>query len=147
MKMAFGFFKEKVRQLEKMDPNSTSGVNLAKETSDKAVEIIKELSGKDIDTKVKVIDNLIVFTNAAGGAGASTIATNVAYEATQKGLKVVLLDLNLLCPVQHTYLGIEQQMTKPDLVGYLLGQNSLSDSIDTSNKINLIFANNRTIND
>ena len=63
--MAFGFFKEKVRQLEKMDPNSTSGVNLAKETSDKAVEIIKELSGKDIDTKVKVIDNLIVFTNAA----------------------------------------------------------------------------------
>lgn len=147
MEMAFGFFKEKVRQLEKMDPNDTSGVNLAKETSDKAVEIIKELSGRDIDTKVKVIDNLIAFTNAAGGAGASTIATNVAYEAIQKGLKVVLLDLNLLCPVQHTYLGVEQQMTKPDLVGYLLGQNSLSDSIDTSNKINLIFANNRTIND
>lgn len=123
------------------------GINLVKATSDKATEVIKELSGKSYGTSRKMVDNLVVFTNAAGGTGASTLATNVAYEAFSKGLKVLLVDLNIMCPVQHSYLNIVQSIKKPDLVSYLLGEDSLSNAIDTSNAINLLFANNRTLND
>ena len=41
-----GLFNKKIRQLEREDLDS-SQVNLAKQTSDKAVEVIKELSGTD----------------------------------------------------------------------------------------------------
>lgn len=140
-----GFFDKKAKQLEKTaDENN---VNLAKATSDKAVDVIKELSGKSSASKRKMVDNVIVFTNASGGTGASTLVTNVAYTALQKGFRVLIIDLNIMCPVQHTYLDIRQDVDKPDLVTYLLGKNNLSESIDTSKNINLIFANNRTLTD
>ena len=141
-----GFFDKKAKQMERAvvdDPQ----VNLAKATSDRAVDVIKELSGKSSKTKGKLIDNVIVFTNASGGAGASTVASNAAFSALQKGLKVLLIDLNIMCPIQHTYLDIRQDIDKPDLVSYLLGKNQLSESIDSTRNINLIFANNRTLTD
>lgn len=141
-----GLFTKKIRQIERSEME-TDNVNLAKATSDKAVDVIKELSGKSTASGKKLVDNLVVFSGASGGTGATTLATNVAYEAVQKGLKVLLIDLNIMCPVQHTYLGIRQEMEKPDLVSYLLGKNALSDSIDTSNTINLLYANNRTLSD
>lgn len=141
-----GIFTKKIRQIERSEME-TDNVNLAKATSDKAVDVIKELSGKSTASGKKLVDNLVVFSGASGGTGATTLATNVAYEAVQKGLKVLLIDLNIMCPVQHTYLGIRQEMEKPDLVSYLLGKNALSDSIDTSNTINLLYANNRTLSD
>lgn len=141
-----GLFTKKIRQIERSEME-TDNVNLAKATSDKAVDVIKELSGKSTASGKKLVDNLVVFSGASGGTGATTLATNVAYEAVQKGLKVLLIDLNIMCPVQHTYLGIHQEMEKPDLVSYLLGKNALSDSIDTSNTINLLYANNRTLSD
>ena len=141
-----GFFEKKAKQMERAVACDKQ-VNLAKSTSDKAVDVIKELSGKSSKTKSRLIDNVIVFTNASGGTGASTLASNVAFTVLQKGLKVILIDLNIMCPIQHTYLGIRQTIDKPDLVSYLLGKNQLSESIDTSRNINLLFANNRTIND
>lgn len=141
-----GFFEKKAKQMERAVAGDKQ-VNLAKSTSDKAVDVIKELSGKSSKTKSRLIDNVIVFTNASGGTGASTLASNVAFTVLQKGLKVILIDLNIMCPIQHTYLGIRQTIDKPDLVSYLLGKNQLSESIDTSRNINLLFANNRTIND
>ena len=137
-------FQKKLRQLERSDE---SQVNIAKQTSDKAVDIIKELSGIKNNKGKKIIDNVIVFTNASGGTGASTIVTNVAYMALQKKLKVLIIDLNILCPIQHTYLGIKQDIERPDLVSYLLGKTNISESIDNSREINLLFANNRTLND
>lgn len=141
-----GFFEKKAKQMERAVAGDKQ-VNLAKSTSDKAVDVIKELSGKSSKTKSRLIDNVIVFTNASGGTGASTLASNVAFTALQKGLKVILIDLNIMCPIQHTYLGIRQNIDKPDLVSYILGKNQLSESIDTTRNINLLFANNRTIND
>lgn len=141
-----GFFNKKIRQLEKAQQDESS-VNLAKAASDKAVDVIKELSGKGMSSGRKLVDNVIVFTNAAGGAGASTLAHNVAFSASQRQLKVLLIDLNILCPVQHTYLGIKQEVDKKDLVSYLLGKNSLSESIDNTHEVNLLFSNNRTLND
>lgn len=141
-----GFFEKKAKQMERAVAGDKQ-VNLAKSTSDKAVDVIKKLSGKSSKTKSRLIDNVIVLTNASGGTGASTLASNVAFTVLQKGLKVILIDLNIMCPIQHTYLGIRQTIDKPDLVSYLLGKNQLSESIDTSRNINLLFANNRTIND
>lgn len=140
-----GLFDRAVREMEKKQGDEQ--VNLAKATSDKAVDVIKELSGKSSASKRKVIDNLIVFTNAAGGAGATTLLNNVAYAMSEKGLKVLIIDLNIACPVQHTYLNIRHELDKPDLVSYLLGKNSLSDSIVSTGAINLIFANNRSLSD
>ena len=64
-----------------------------------------------------------------------------------RNLKVLLIDLNITCPVVHTYLGIQQDIEKNDLVSYLLGKSQLSESIDTTKSINLLFANNRTLTD
>lgn len=139
-----GLFDRKVKEIELREEES---VNLAKATSDKAVDVIKELSGKRLAKERLVIDNLIVFSNASGGTGTSTLLSNVAYEATRRGQKVLIIDLNIMYPTQHTYLNIQQQLEKPDLVGYLLGKDSLSDAIDTTNEINIMFANNRTLAD
>lgn len=137
---------KKIHKLE--EGNSEEAINLAKATSDKAADVIKELSGKGTASKTKLVDNLIMFTNASGGAGASTIAHNVAYTATKKGIKTILIDLNIMCPVQHTYLGVKQEVTeKDDLVSYLLGKASLSDCIDKTHAVNLLYANNRTLAD
>jgi MinD-like ATPase involved in chromosome partitioning or flagellar assembly len=128
--------------------NSEQVENISKVTSDKAVDIIKKLSGADTSVKGTVADNYIVFTNMSGGTGASTVACNVAYEAASQGLKVIIIDLNIMCPMQHTYLGIKQSVTeKADLVSYLLGKTILGDSIDSSHIYSLMYANNRTIAD
>lgn len=139
-------FTRKIKEIEQKAEQSSNS-NLAKAASDKAVDVIKELSGVQHTKGKKIIDNVIVFTNASGGTGASTIAHNVAFEIVRKKLKVVLVDLNILCPVQHAYLGVKQGIEKPDLVSFLLGKNELSKSIDNSNEINLLYANNRTLND
>jgi pilus assembly protein CpaE len=141
-----GIFGKKLHQMENAD--GSEAINLAKATSDKAADVIKELSGKGTSKGRKVVDNLIVFTNAAGGAGASTIAHNVAYTATQRGIKTVLVDLNIMCPTQHTYLGIKHdKLESDDLVSYLLGKASLSDCIEKAHVVNLIYSNNRTLSD
>ena len=140
-------FQKKLRQIERSEQDKSQDTNLSKQTSDKAVDIIKELSGVHNSKGKRIIDNVVVFSNASGGTGASTLVTNVAYMAIQKKLKVLIIDLNILCPIQHTYLGIKQDIEKPDLVSYLLGKTSISESIDNSQEINLLFANNRTLND
>ncbi|MBO5389386.1 MAG: AAA family ATPase [Lachnospiraceae bacterium] len=144
--MALFNINKKVRQMERQ-AESEGQVNLAKTTSDVAVDVIKELSGKAQTSGKKLVDNVVVFTNACGGAGTTTLVNNIAYTASQRQLKVLLIDLNIMCPVQHTYLGIRQDIEKPDLVSFLLGKNSLSECIDTTNEINLLYANNRTLQD
>lgn len=141
-----GLFTRKLKQVEQL-AEEKGNANLVKNSSEKAIDLVKDLSGVKFSKGKKMIDNVIVFTNAAGGAGASTLAHNVAYEALKHKFKVVLVDLNILCPVQHTYLGIKQGLEKPDLVSYLLGRNNLNESIDSTNVINLLYANNRTLND
>lgn len=136
---------KKIRELE--EGNGEEVKSFTKATSDATANVLKDLSGKGTIKKRKLIDNLILFTNASGGTGASTIASNVAYTASQNKLKTILIDLNIMCPVQHTYLGIKQAMEKDDLVSFLLGKNSLSDSIDTSRAVNLMYSNNRTLSD
>lgn len=138
-----GFLNRKIKELESGEANA----NLAKAASDKASEVIKELSGKGTFEQKKIADSIIAFTNASGGSGTSTLVSNIAYTLFARGLKVLIIDLNIMCPVQHTYLGIQQELEKNDLVSYLLGKTQLSESIDTSKNINILYANNRTLTD
>lgn len=121
--------------------------NISEITSNTAGEFIKKLSGKDAGFSKKLPDNIIAISSASGGAGASTIVANVAYNAYKLGLKVLVMDLNLLMPTQHMYFNIKQELTKPDLVGYLLGKNSLGDAIENSKYCSLMYANNRGLMD
>lgn len=145
-------FDRKIRQFAGDDSNEDvkkeQGENLKKVTSDKASEIIKELSGVKYTQGKKLVENVICFTNVAGGTGASTIASNVAYMIRKQGLSVIMVDLNILCPVQHTYLGIDQSVgDKDDLVKLLNGGCQMTDAINSSKDIHLLFANNRSLLD
>lgn len=139
------FLSKKAKQIQNSDQQVE---NLSKVTSDKAVDIIKKLSGVDNNAKGTLVDNYVVMTNVNGGTGVSTITSNVAYIAACQGLKVLVIDLNILRPTQHTFLGIKQSVTeKADLVSYILGRNNLGDSIDSSHIYSVMYANNRNIAD
>ena len=142
-----GIFDRKVRQLAEDNEGDSSRVNLAKATSEKASELVGELSGKKYTQGKQLIDNVIMFTNVAGGTGASTIAANVAYAISTIGLSVLLIDMNIMFPVQHTNLGIDQELDKKDLVACLNGTGTIAECIDSKNKVHLLFANNRQLND
>lgn len=140
-------FIDKILSKDK-DDNTESQKNIGKITADKAHDIIKTLSGGEVKYTKKVIDNVIVMTGASGGTGVSTILSNTAYLAAQEGLRVLVIDLNIMYPAQHMYFGDnKQELDKPDLVGFLTGKSSLGESIETNGKISLLYANNRTLMD
>lgn len=141
-----GLFDRKIRQLASEDESDTR-VNLAKATSEKASELVGELSGKKYTQGKQVIDNVIMFTNVAGGTGASTIASNVAYAISTVGLSVLMIDMNIMFPVQHAALGIDQEIDKKDLVACLNGTGTIAECIESKAKVHLLFANNRQLND
>lgn len=138
-----GLFERKLRKLEE----SENGVNLLKASSDKASDVIKTLAGVGTDGGVKVADNLILFTNTSGGTGTSTIVSNVAFMAVEKNIKTCVVDLNILCPMQPALFGVNREAMKDDLVSYLLGKSRLSDCIDKSEPVHLIYANDKLLLD
>ena len=128
--------------------DTTDGKDFSTFTSESATNILKQLSGGKINYNKKVIDNLIVISSASGGAGASTIVSNLAFTAANEySMRVLVIDLNILMPVQHMYFGIKQDINKPDLVGYLLGKNTLGEAIEQGNSASVMFANNRSLMD
>lgn len=141
-----GIFDRKIRQLADEEESGTKA-NLAKVTSEKASELVGELSGKKYTQGKQLIDNVIMFTNVAGGTGASTVASNVAYAISTIGLNVLLIDMNIMFPVQHTALGIDQELDKKDLVSCLNGTGTIAECIESKSKVHLLFANNRQLND
>lgn len=142
--------------LDKISKKNKDGnvENISSITSEKAVSLIRSLSGADNRYDKRVIDNVVVFTNASGGTGASTLVANMGYVAAREGLRVIIIDLNLLTPIQHAYMGIQPEIGKKDMVDYLLGRCPLGEAIITKNEdtlsavgISLMFANNRAIMD
>lgn len=122
--------------------------NIGKITSDKAKSLIKQLSGGEVKQSKKIIDNIIVFTNACGGSGASTVMANAGFLAAEKGMRVLIIDLNIMYPSQHIYFAKgDAKIDKPDLFGYLIGKDALGDAIETTGNISLLYANNRTLMD
>lgn len=139
-----GFLDKVLSRLESTDGNE----NINKIINERFAELIRNLSGADVKRSKKVIDNVVVFTGAAGGVGVSTLVSNVAYMINKKyGLSVLVIDLNIMYPTQHTFWGIQQTLEKHDLISYLFGKNSLGESIDTTHEVALLYANNRTLMD
>lgn len=122
-------------------------VTVGKVTSEAVKNIITDLSGGEVELKTKLIDNVIVMTNVSGGTGVSTLVSNMGYIAKQKGLRVMVIDLNIMNPVQDSAFNIEPMMERPDLVGYLTGKNDLKSAIITDANFSIMFANNRTLMD
>ena len=120
---------------------------LANIDNDQATSILKRLSGGSVEYSKKIVDNIVLFMSASGGAGASTLIANVAYCAYKKGMRVLVIDLDVLLPTQQMYFGVKQELVKPDLVDYLLGKIVLGESIDKTPIVSLIFANNRGLMD
>ena len=145
--MAFNLFSKNKNENQAEEEKSEKKVNIQEMTSSSASKIIKQLSGGQIDFGNRMIDNFVVVSNASGGAGASTVVSNVAYTASRKGLRVLVIDLNILLPTQHMYFGIKQELEKPDLVGYLLGKNALGDAMEQTKNGYVMYANNRGLMD
>lgn len=124
------------------------GVNIGQIIANNTDNLLKELAGSKGKYKPKVIDNVMVFLGAAGGVGTSTLVANLAYTLSTKGLTVLIIDLNIMYPVQHNFFRIKQRIDKADLVSFLLGRNSIGESIDnTAGNISLMVAHNRTLID
>lgn len=121
--------------------------NIGKMTSEAAVSLIKRLSGSEIKRTKRVQDNIVVISSASGGAGSSTLVSNIAFTAKKKGFNVLVIDLNILYPVQHIHFGLKPEIEKSDLVSYLYGKTTLGESIDTTTNIGVLHSNNRGLLD
>lgn len=106
-----------------------------------------DLSGGEATQQRKLIDNVLLFTNASGGTGVTTIVQNVAAVCRSKGLRTLVIDLHLLYPMQDSIFGVEAMMERPDLTGYLLGKNDLRKAIINNGNFSILFSNNRTLMD
>lgn len=148
-----GFFKNilsknKDTHKERDDVSEDTGSeNIGSMVTEVADDLIKKLSGKNVKRTKILVDNVVVISNAAGGTGASTIVSNVAYMANKKGFKTLVIDLNILYPTQHSYFGLRQKVEKTDIISYLSGRASIGDCIENSGGIGLIYANNRGLMD
>lgn len=112
--------------------------------TEKAVDTVKSIRGnKEVDTRSKVVDNYILFTGH-GGTGASTLVANIANEMANRGLDVIVVDLDIVYPTQHMYVGVSEPVDA-DLVSALTGESTLGDSIYSKKKYHTLFASNATI--
>lgn len=129
--------------------NTETDKDITQISQKKAIDFIRDMSGGEVQYTKKIPDNVIVFTSTSG-AGASTLACNVAYTASadkKMNLRVAVIDLNIMMPSQNNYFGIKQELDKPDLVTYLLGKNPLGDSIINKGGISIIYADNKELMD
>lgn len=129
--------------------NIESSETFGQSAQTKAVDIIKELAGGEVEYTKKIPDNIVVFTSTSG-AGASTLAANVAYMAANNSklkLRVMLIDLNIMLPAQNIYFQTKTDLDLPDLVTYLLGKSTLGESIVNKGNLSLMFADNKELMD
>lgn len=122
-------------------------VNIGKLADDTLNKVIKEFSGSENRSKIKVMENVWAFIGGAGGVGVSTVVCNLAYNITKRGLTVLVVDLNLQYPIQHVLFGVKREREKKDLVSFLLGKNAFGESIENMGKVSVMYANNRYIMD
>jgi len=80
---------------------------------------------------------LVVVVHGAEGAGASTVAANLAIALTQYGTRVVLLDLDIETPTQHRLFGIPSPV--PGLRALLSGDVETAGEVLTNTELKNLF--------
>lgn len=111
--------------------------------------VLKELGGYGVKESKVMVDNIIAFTNCSGGTGASTIASNIAYVLGSSvfNMNVLVIDLNIVCPIQNVYFTKEDDKQENDIVDYLTGQCKIGDATVTHGNISIMYAINRSVAD
>lgn len=123
-------------------------VNINKIVGETTNKLIHDFSGSNFGKfGTKVADNVLAFIGGAGGTGTSTTLANVAYMMAKKGLTVLVIDLNIMYPIQHCYFGIKQEIDRKDLVTFLMGKNPIGESIITKDNFSIMYPNNRYMMD
>lgn len=147
----------------------SSDRTLKEGSSDAMGKIVRTLGGIDVYDSKTIIDNVVCITNANGGAGASTIVTNLAYELS-KDISVLVIDLDMMNPMQSLFLldsdkdddrsitekmmdrvnilkkfEKEDEKSQKDLVDYLSGTCKLGEIIHTVGKYGVITAQDRNL--
>lgn len=132
----------------KQASDSGETVNINKIVNETTNKLIHDFSGSSFGTsRTKVADNVLAFIGGAGGTGTSTVVANVAYMMAKKGLTVLVIDLNIMYPIQHCYFGIKQEIDRKDLVTFLMGKNPIGESIITKDNFSIMYPNNRYMMD
>lgn len=139
-----GFLKDFINKLDSdVEPNS-------KTITDIATEKASELMGKiksDMKIQKKMIDNVFVFIGASGGVGCSTVVANVATELSNRHMKVLVIDANVLMPAVPYSFGIRNEVEEEDLVSLATGTKELRDCIKTNGNISFLYSTNRRLSD
>lgn len=111
--------------------------------------VLKELGGYGVKESKVMVDNIIAFTNCSGGTGASTIASNIAYVLGSSlfNMNVLVIDLNIVCPIQNVYFAKDDEKQENDIVDYLTGQCKIGDATVTHSNVSIMYAINRSVAD
>lgn len=122
-------------------------INIASSIKQTTKGLSTELSGRNIATKKIILDHVFAFAGLAGGTGTSTILANVAYKLAKMGNSVLVIDINIMYPIQHSFFGIKQEIKTDDIVSYISGECTVGEAIKYTpgNKIGLLIANNRSL--
>lgn len=122
------------------------GKNIPDIVNSTAKQLARDLSGVGTKGTKKLIDNIISFVGLAGGTGASTVLANIATLLNKQGFSVLVIDTNIMYPIQHSLFDIKQEITKKDLFSYLVGDDILGECIEyKNNSLGIMVANNRTL--
>lgn len=126
-------------------------VNLSEGFNSTVKNIGKELSGADFNEKRKkmILDHIFCFTGLAGGVGTSTIVANTAFSLKKKGYSVLIIDTNIMFPIQHSFFKIKQEVSTKDFFSFLNGECTLGECIKypIGHELGVIIANNRGLID
>lgn len=105
----------------------------------------KDLSGREQSEQVLLLDHVFCFVGLAGGVGTSTIVANLAYLLKKMKYSVLVIDTNILFPIQHSFFKIKQEVETKDFFGFLFGECQLGECIKypMGNDLGVIVSNNR----
>lgn len=126
-------------------------VNISDMTREGVRNLGRELSGVDsqVDSKKLLLDHVFSFIGLAGGVGTSTIVSNIAHELVKMNRSVLVIDLNIMYPIQHSLFKIRQELTTKDLYSLLTGECTIGESIKypMGKSLGVLVANNRGLVD
>lgn len=123
-------------------------VNLTSVIKEGKKNLSVELSGRNLGREHVIIDHIFSFIGLAGGVGTSTLLANTAAMLKKDGFSVLIIDTNILYPIQHSFFKIKQdaEINDPkDLCAHLSGTCELGEAIryTHNNQIGVMVANNR----
>lgn len=126
-------------------------INLSENLNSTVKNLGRELSGADLQEKRNkmILDHIFCFTGLAGGVGTSTLVANTAFTLKKLGYSVLIIDTNIMYPIQHSFFRIKQEVSTKDFFSFLYGECSLGECIKypMGNDLGVMLANNRGLID